>query len=84
MGIDIHVVRTSTFVTATLGTLTAVNSGHRLFGVKGVATYAAPRGLQYEEKGVSGKTGKEIVVSAICGAKCWAPKATLLVDITLA
>ena len=84
MGIDIYVVRTGTFVTATLGTLSAVNNNHRLFGVKGVATYAAPRGIRYEEKGVSGKTGKEIVVSGICGAKCWAPKAALLVDITLA
>jgi hypothetical protein len=84
MGIDIYVVRSGLFTTATLGTLSATNSGHRLFGVKGIATFASPRGIQYEEKGVSGKTGKEIVVSAVCGAKCWTPKAGLLIDITLA
>lgn len=84
MGIDIYVVRSSTFVTTTLGTLTAVNSGHRLFGVRGVSTYATPRGLRYEEKGVSGKTGKEIVVSMVVGANLWVPKRALLVDITLA
>lgn len=83
-GVDIFVVRTGTFVTTTLGTLSAANSGHRLFGVKGVATYAMPRGIVYEEKGVSGKTGKEIVAVAVCGAKAWAPRAALFVDITLA
>lgn len=83
-GVDIYVVRTGTFVTATLGTLSATNSGHRLFGVKGVATYAMPRGIRYEEKGVTAKTGKEIVAYAICGAKAWAPRAALFVDITLA
>lgn len=84
MGIDIYVVRSGTFVTATLGTLTATNSGHRMFGVKNVATYAAPRGLRYEEKGVSSKTGKEIVVSMVCGVNVWVPKRSLIVDITLA
>lgn len=84
MGTEIYVVRTGTFVSATLGTTTVTNSGHRVFGVKGVATYASPRGLQYEEKGVSGKTGKEIVVYGLVGFKLWAVKATLVVDITLA
>lgn len=84
MGIDIYVIRTGTFVTATLGTLTATNSGHRMFGVKGVATYATPRGVRYEEKGVTGKTGKEIVVSMNCGVNVWIPKRGLIVDITLA
>lgn len=83
-GVDIYVVRSGTYVTATVGTLTATNSGHRLFGVKGVATYAAPRGIQYDEKKVTGKTGREIVVWANIGAKVWTPKAALLVDITLA
>lgn len=83
-GVDIFVVRTGTFQTATIGTLTATNSGHRLFGVKGVATYAMPRGIRYEEKGVSGKTGMEVVAYAICGAKAWAPRAALFVDITIA
>jgi hypothetical protein len=85
MGVDIYVVRTGTFVSSTLGTRNDLtNSGHRLFGVKGVATYATPRGIRYEEKGVSGKTGKEIVVSMLVGAKVWTPKAELLIDITLA
>jgi len=84
-GVDIYVVRSGAFVSATLGTRSDfTNSGHRVFGVKGVATYATPRGLRYEEKGVSGKTGKEIVVSMLVGAKVWTPKADLLVDITLA
>jgi hypothetical protein len=85
MGVEIYVVRSGTFVTATLGSRAdIVNSGHRMFGVKGVATYASPRGMRYEEKGVSGKTGKEIAVSCLVGAKVWAPKANLIVDITLA
>jgi hypothetical protein len=84
MGVDIYVVRTGMFTTATLGTLSATNSGQRLFGVKGVSTYATPRGVRYEEKGVTGKTGMEIVVSMIVGAHVWTPKRDLLVDITLA
>lgn len=85
MGVDIYVVRSGTFVSTTLGTRSDLtNSGHRVFGVKGSTLYATPRGLQYEEKGVSGKTGKEIVVHGLVGAKVWAPKADLIVDITLA
>jgi hypothetical protein len=85
MGIDIYVVRSGTFVSATIGSRSDItNSGHRVFGVKGVATYASPRGIRYEEKGVSGKTGMEIAVVSLVGAKVWAPKATLFVDITLA
>lgn len=84
MGVDIHVIRTGTFVTDTLGTLSATNSGHRLFGVKKVCTYATPRGIRLEEKGVTGKTGKEIVVSMIVGAEVWTPIASLMIDITLA
>lgn len=83
MGVDIYVVRAGTFVSATVGTKTFVNSGHRLFGVKQVATYAAPRGVQFEEKGVSGKTGKEVVTYGYVGVKVWATKAALLVNITL-
>lgn len=82
-GIDIYVVRPGTFVSATVGTKTFANSGHRLFGIKQVATYAAPRGVQFEEKGVSGKTGKEIVTYGYIGVKVWATKAPLLVNITL-
>lgn len=84
MGVDIYVVRSGTFVSATIGTTTVTNSGHRVFGVKGVATYASPRGMQYEEKAVTGKTGKEIAVYALVGFKLWAQKAGLVVDITLA
>ena len=83
-GVDVYVVRSGTFATATIGTLTATNLNHRLFGVKGVATYAAPRGIQYDEKKVTQKTGREIAVWANIGAKVWTPKANLLVDITLA
>ncbi len=84
MGTDIYVVRSGTFVDATLGTTTVTNSGHRVFGVKNVATYASPRGLQYEEKAVSGKTGREIVVYGLVGFKLWSQRAGLVVDITLA
>lgn len=84
MGVDIYVVRSGTFVSATLGSTSVTNSGHRVFGVKGVATYASPRGMRYEEKGVSGKTGKEIAVTMLVGFKLWAPHTALVVDITLA
>ncbi len=84
MGTDIYVVRTGTFVDATLGTTTVTNSGHRVFGVKGVATYASPRGLNYDEKPVTLKTGREIVVFGLIGFKLWAQKTGLVVDITLA
>lgn len=84
MGTDIYVVRTGTFVTATLGSTSVTNSGYRVFGVKGVATYASPRSLQYDEKGVSGKTGKEVVVFGLIGFKLWTQKAGLVVAIQLA
>lgn len=84
MGVDIYVIRSGTFVDATLGTKTVTNSGHRVFGIKNVSTMASPRGMRYEEKGVSGKTGKEVVVSALIGFKLWTPSAGLVVDITLA
>lgn len=83
-GVKIYVVRTGTFVTATLGTLSATNSGHRLFGLSNLAVYASPRGLAYVEKDVTLKTGKEVVVNAYIGAKVWAPHAPLFVNITLA
>lgn len=84
MGIDIYVIRTGTFVTSTLGTLTATNSGHRLFGISGLASYASPRGVAYEEKGITSKTGKEVVAYGYIGVKVWTPHAGLFVDITLA
>lgn len=84
MGVDLYFVRSGTFVDDTLGTKTVTNSGHRVFGVKGVATYASPRGMNYEEKGVTTKTGKEIVVFGLVGFKLWAVNTALVVDITLA
>lgn len=84
MGTDIYVVRTGTFVDATIGTTTVTNAGHRVFGANKVATYASPRGMNYEEKSVSGKTGKEIVVFSLIGFKLWSQKASLIIDITLA
>lgn len=85
MGVDIYVVRSGTFVTATIGTRSDIsNDSHRVFGIKGISTYAAPRGLIYEEKSVTAKTGKEVVTWGLIGAKVWTPKASLIVDITLA
>lgn len=85
MGVDIYVVKAGTFVTATIGTRTDLsNSGHRVFGVKGVATYASPRDIRHEEKEVTLKTGKEVVTYGYIGFKLWATKTGLIVDITLA
>ena len=83
-GVEIYVVRTGTFADETLGTKTYTNLNHRVFGVKNIATYASPRGIRYEEKGVSGKTGKELLVFGYVGFKLWATKTDLIVDITLA
>lgn len=83
-GVDIYVVRSGTFVTATIGTRSDfTNSGHRVFGVKNMATYAVGTPV-YEEKGVSGKTGKEIAYGTTFGFKLWAQKASLVIDVTLA
>lgn len=85
MGIDIYVVRSGTFVTATLGTTAFTNSGHRLFGVKNVSTIARPGGrMTWMEKEVSGKTGVECALAAYVGHKAWYQKLALTVDITLA
>lgn len=87
MGVDIYVVRTGTFENATYvgtGTTAITNSGHRVFGVKKCATYAAPRGVKYEEIPVSGMTGRECRSWGTFGFKLWAQKAGLIVDITLA
>lgn len=88
MGVDVYVVRSGVFddeaASTTSGSTTWTNDGHRVFGVKNCATYAAPRGVQFEEKGVSGKTGKEVVCYGYIGFKNWAQKISLTVDITLA
>ena len=88
MGVEIYVVRSGTFTDAsadsTSGTTTWTNSGHRLFGIKNISTYAAPQGIKFEEKMVSGKTGMETVTYGYVGFKAWTPKLALTVDITLA
>ena len=81
MGVDLYVVRPSTFFTGTLGDA-FTNQGKRLFGVKKTCTYAEPQGIKFEEKGVSGKTGMEVVTYAYIGAKVWATKSNLTVAIT--
>lgn len=83
-GVEIYVVRSGVFATTTIGTLSATNSGKRLFGVKNVHTYALPKGVQYQEVKVSSKTGMEIGVWANVGAAVWSQKSNLLVAITLA
>lgn len=84
MGVKVYVVRTGTFVTTTLGTLTAVNSGHRLFGISKLAVMANPGGINYEEKAIGSETGKEIVAYGYVGANVWNKQLGLFVDITLA
>lgn len=82
-GVEIYVTRDGTFVDATIGTKTVTNDDHRLFGIKKVATFCMPGGFKFEEKGVTGKTGMEIATYSYIGAKAWATKAALLVDITV-
>jgi len=88
MGVDIYVVQTGTFADATTtsasGTKTWTNLAHRVFGIKGLTTFAYPQGVKMEEKSVSGKTGKEVVIYGYLGFKVWTPRATLTVDITIA
>lgn len=88
LGVDIYVVRSGTFATAATttasGTKTWTNSGHRVGGVKRVSTYAYPRGLTFEEKGVTGVTGMEVVAYGLVGFKQWTPTAGLTIDITIA
>jgi len=87
MGVDIYVVRSGTFVDETTssvsGTKTWTNAGHRVGGAKMVSTYARPRFLTFEEKGVTGKTGMEIAGICYAGFKQWTPWAGLTIDITL-
>lgn len=84
MGIDVYVVRSGTFVSATIGSVSTItNDGHRVFGVKKVAWFCVPDGVRYDEKGVTGKTGKEICADACVGFKLWTQKASLCVDITI-
>lgn len=84
MGVDIYVVREGTYTDATVGTQTWTNAGHRVAGVKGVSTMALPGGIKTEEKGVSGKTGMEVVTYGYVGFKAWTPRLDLTIDVTLA
>ncbi len=84
MGVDIYAVRTGNFVTSTIGTRTFTNLGCRVFGVKNTATYASPQGIKFEEKGVSGKTGVELVTYGYIGCKVWGSKAGLTIKVTIA
>ncbi len=84
MGVDIYVVRSGTYTDATVGTKTWTNSGHRVAGVKNVATVGMPGGVKTEEKMVTGKTGMEIATYGYIGFKLWATKTDLIIDITLA
>lgn len=83
MGVDIYVTRPGVFISGTFGGDTFTNQNHRVFGVKGVATFASPRGIKFEEKSVSGKTGQELVTYGYLGFKLWEPKEDLIVDITI-
>ncbi len=87
LGVDIYVVRDGTFVdaatTSASGSKTWTNAGHRVGGVKKVTTYASPRGVHFEEKGVTGKTGMEVAGIAYIGFKVWTPRAALTLDITI-
>ena len=84
MGVDVYVVKSGTFDNTAYADFTSANSNCRLAGVKNMATYAAPRGIQFEEKAVSGKTGKEVLTYGYCGVKVWGAKAALTIKITLA
>lgn len=83
-GVEIYVVRAGTFATETLGSISYTNLGYRVFGVKNVSTYASPRGVQYFEKEVSGKTGKEVGAVGLIGFKLWTQKAGLIIPVRLA
>jgi hypothetical protein len=84
-GIDWYVVPAGTFVSATLGTGTFTNSGHRLAGIPGIATALMPGGqMDWMEKEVSGKTGVELAMAAYCGVKAWYQKLTWTIDVTVA
>ena len=87
MGIDFYIVRTGTFADATSstasGTKTWTNAGHRVFGVKGAAMYAAPRGVEFNMFKRTGYTGWEISTEAYMGFKQWVSTQDLTVDVTI-
>lgn len=81
--VDIYIVRTGTFVDDTLAGEVVTNAGHRVFGVKGVSTFATPGGVRQHEIGVTGKTGMEVAVWQHLGFALWTQMRPLVVDITL-
>lgn len=84
-GFDVYVKTDGTFVTATLGTLSATNAGKRIAGIKKMATLARPSDkLVWEEKQVGGSFGWELAMGVYAGVKVWAQKAALTVAITIA
>lgn len=72
LGVDIYVVRS--------GVSTA---NHRLAGIKKRFTVALPINWKFEEKGVSGKTGKEVVLYGYYGSKVWNNNLPLIVNVNI-
>lgn len=72
LGVDIYVVRSG-----------VSPSAHRLAGIKKRFTVALPTQWKWEEKGVSGKTGKEVVLYGYYGSKVWNNNLPLIVDVQL-
>jgi hypothetical protein len=83
MGVDIYVTRDSTFTDGGKGGNNWTNDGHRVFGIKGVAMYAAPRGILFEEKLVSTYSGKELFGYGLVGFKLWYNLTDLIIDVTV-
>ena len=83
LGVDMYVTRTGTFQTYSAGSNSFQNQGKRLFGVKSMTTYAQPQGVKFEEKMVSGKTGREVVTYGYIGAKVWATNSALTIAVVL-
>lgn len=83
MGVEIYVTRTGTFVDATVAGDAFTNANNRVAGVKGAATFAHPRGVNYQEKAVSGKTGMELAIYGYGGFKQWITTNDLTIDLTL-
>lgn len=73
LGVDIYVVRSG-----------QSPSNHRLAGIKRKFTVALPVEWKQEEKGVSGLTGKEIVMYGYTGVKVWNNNLPLIVDVQIA
>lgn len=88
-GVDLYVVPTGTFkddaagASGYSGTQTWTNSGHRVFGIKGLCTMAIPGGIKYRDLEVTGYTGKEVLLWANLGVKVWNKIASFIVDITV-